>query len=74
MNGAKRAEKRRFLNTDREAREILSYNLRSLRRLEKKGSNSENDVKIYRETNRYSAKGKLVLSGPFGIVQKRNGT
>ena len=39
--------------------------------LEKKGVQiSENDVKIYRETNRYSAKGKLVLSGPFGIVQK----
>lgn len=38
---------------------------------EKKGVQiSENDVKIYRETNRYSAKGKLVLSGPFGIVQK----
>ena len=42
-----------------------------LNELEKKGVQiSENDVKIYRETNRYSAKGKLVLSGPFGIVQK----
>ena len=47
------------------------YFLRYCEDLDKKGVEIiENDVKIYRETNRYSAKGKLVLSGPFGIVQK----
>jgi len=69
---SKESRKEEISYTDREAREILSYNFEKFcARLEKKGVQiSENDVKIYRETNRYSAKGKLVLSGPFGIVQK----
>ena len=69
---SKESRKEEISYTDREAREILSYNFEKFcTRLEKKGVQiSENDVKIYRETNRYSAKGKLVLSGPFGIVQK----
>ena len=58
--------------TDEELKQIAEKELQKyLHELEKKGVQiSENDVKIYRETNRYSAKGKLVLSGPFGIVQK----
>ena len=69
---SKESRKEEISYTDREARAILSYNFEKFcARLEKKGVQiSENDVKIYRETNRYSAKGKLVLSGPFGIVQK----
>lgn len=69
---SKESRKEEISYTDRQAREILSYNFEKFcARLEKKGVQiSENDVKIYRETNRYSAKGKLVLSGPFGIVQK----
>ena len=69
---SKESRKEEISYTDREAREILSYNFEKFcARLEKKGVQiSENDVKIYKETNRYSAKGKLVLSGPFGIVQK----
>lgn len=69
---SKECKKEEISYTESEAREILSYDFEKFcARLEKKGVQiSENDVKIYRETDQYSAKGKLVLSGPFGTVQK----
>ena len=58
--------------TKAQIRKILSEDFQNYcKEMKKKGVEIiQNDVKIYRETNRYSAKGKLVLSGPFGIVQK----
>jgi len=65
-------EKKEISYTKKEVQEILTYDLEKFcARLKKKGVQiSENDVKIYRETNQYSAKGELVLSGPFGSIQK----
>ena len=69
---SKESRKEEISYTDREAREILSYNFEKFcARLEKKGVQiSENDVKIYSDTNLYSAKRNIVLYVPFGIVQK----
>ena len=69
---SKESRKAEISYTDKEAREIMSYDFEKFcAQLAKKGVQiSENDVKIYREMNRYLAKGEMVLSGPFGIVQK----
>lgn len=69
---SKECRKEEVSYADKEAREILTYDFEKFcSRLEKKGVQiSENDVKIYRETDQYSAKGTLVLSGPFGTMQK----
>ena len=69
---SKECRKEKISYADKKAREILTYDFEKFcSRLEKKGVQiSENDVKIYRETDQYSAKGTLVLSGPFGTMQK----
>ncbi len=69
---SKECRKEEISYADKEAREILTYDFEKFcSRLEKKGVQiSENDVKIYRETDQYLSKGTLVLSGPFGTMQK----
>lgn len=54
--------------TKKEAQEILTQEFnRFCGQLRKKGVQiSENDVKIYRETAQYVAKGQLMAAGPFG--------